>query len=125
MRFTMRLSIATAVVAMAVTPAVAQTTASKAPAKAVNPYSPPKTPWGDPNIAGSYNNTQESGTPFERPAEFAGKRLADITPEELAKATELRNRRKVERAPLLGGETGTGAGPTHWFEDYNAKNSRP
>jgi len=100
--------------------------APKAPAKApAKPYAPPKTPWGDPDIAGSYNNTQESGTPFERPAEFAGKRIDEITPEELAKATEVRNQRKVERAPLLGGETGTGAGPTHWFEDYNAKNSRP
>jgi len=106
--------------------AAAQTAAPKAPARpAAKPYSPSKTAWGDPDISGSYNNTQESGTPFERPAEFAGKRIEDVTPEELAKATELRNRRKVERAPLLGGETGTGAGPTHWFEDYNAKNSRP
>jgi hypothetical protein len=104
----------------------AQAPAPKTTAKlAAKPYSPSKTPWGDPDISGSYNNTQESGTPFERPAEFAGKRLEDVTPEELAKATEARNQRKVERAPLLGGETGTGAGPTHWFEDYNAKNSRP
>ncbi len=91
---------------------------------AARSYSPARTPWGDPDIAGSYNNTQESGTPFERPAEFEGKRLDEITPAELAKAIDTRNKRKVERAPLLGGETGTGAGPTHWFEDYGAKNSR-
>src|SRR5580698_3871225 len=86
-------------------PAFAQTAAVNPPAKAAaRAYSPPKTPWGDPDIAGSYNNTQESGTPFERPAEFAGKRLEDVTPEELAKAIAQRNQRKVERAPTLGGE---------------------
>jgi hypothetical protein len=102
--------------------------AAQAPAPAAKavakPYSPPKTAWGDPDIGGSYTNTQESGTPFERPAEFAGKRLGDITPEDLAKAIAVRNERKVERAPTLGGETGTGAGPIHWFEDYGARNSR-
>ncbi len=93
-------------------------------AQTATPYSPPKTPWGDPDLAGSYTNTPESGTPFERPAEFAGKTLDQVTPGELARAIAQRNERKVERAPLLGGETGTGAGPTHWFEDYGAKNSR-
>jgi hypothetical protein len=102
-------------------PAAAQTTA----AKAAKPYSPPKTAWGDPDISGTYTNTAESGTPFERPVEFEGKTLDQITPAELAKAIEQRNQRKVDRAPLLGGESGTGAGPIHWFEDYNAKNSRP
>jgi hypothetical protein len=107
-------------------PAGAQTPAARPPAQAAaKPYSPPKTPWGDPDIAGSYNNTQESGTPFERPAEFAGKRLEDVTADELAKAIAQRNQRKVERAPTLGGESGTGAGPIHWFEDYGARNSRP
>jgi hypothetical protein len=107
-------------------PAFAQTAAVNPPAKAAaRAYSPPKTPWGDPDIAGSYNNTQESGTPFERPAEFAGKRLEDVTADELAKAIIQRNQRKVERAPTLGGESGTGAGPIHWFEDYGARNSRP
>jgi len=108
-------------------PAVAQTPTSKtaAPARAAKPYSPPRTAWGDPDLSGSYTNTSESGTPFERPAEFEGKTLDQITPAELAKAIDQRNQRKVERAPTLGGESGTGAGPIHWFEDYDAKNSRP
>jgi hypothetical protein len=105
--------------------AAAQTTAPKvAPVKAAKPYSPPRTAWGDPDLSGSYTNTSESGTPFERPAEFDGKTLDQITPAELAKAIEKRNNQKVERAPTLGGAE-TGAGPIHWFEDYNAKNSRP
>ena len=45
-----------------------------------------RTPWGDPDIAGVYTNSDESGIPFERPAEFDGRRLEDITGAELATA---------------------------------------
>jgi hypothetical protein len=82
-----------------------------------------RTGWGDPDLQGSYTNTDESGTPFERPSEFAGKRLEDITPAELERAIQARNDRKRAVAPGLGGRE-TGAGPIHWFEDYNSKNSR-
>ena len=30
-------------------------------------FVPAKTPWGDPDIAGDYNNSDESGIPFEKP----------------------------------------------------------
>jgi len=36
-------------------------------------YKPQRTSWGDPAIAGAYNNSDESGIPFERPQEFAGR----------------------------------------------------
>jgi hypothetical protein len=97
--------------------------ARSAPGTKVSKWTPPRTPWGDPDLQGSYNNTDESGTPFERPAEFAGKRLEEITPAELERASEARNARKRQIAPGLGGAE-TGAGPIHWFEDYNSKNSR-
>jgi hypothetical protein len=113
---------------LAAPPVAAQTAASRIPAtpaasKSAKAWSPPRTAWGDPDLSGSYTNTNESGTPFERPAEFDGKRLDEITPADLAKAIDQRNNQKVVRAPTLGGAE-TGAGPTHWFEDYNAKNSR-
>jgi len=28
----------------------------------------PRTPWGDPDISGTYNNSNESGIPMQRPA---------------------------------------------------------
>jgi hypothetical protein len=119
---------AASVVTMAIPLVAAQTAAPKsqaAPAaRSAKAYAPPRTAWGDPDLSGSYTNTSESGTPFERPAEFEGKRLDEITPAELAKAIDQRNNQKVVRAPTLGGAE-TGAGPTHWFEDYNAKNTRP
>ena len=46
--------------------------------------SAPRTPWGDPDIQGTYTNTYENGTPLERPDEFAGRKLDDVKGEELA-----------------------------------------
>jgi hypothetical protein len=117
-------AVATAFVATMAPPLAAQTAAPRSATAAKSKgWTPARTPWGDPDLQGSYNNTDESGTPFERPAEFAGKRLEDISPAELDKVIEARNARKREVAPGLGGRE-TGAGPIHWFEDYNSKNSR-
>ena len=118
-------AVAAALVATTAATVAAQTTAprSSTTARSTKAWTPPRTGWGVPDLQGSYSNTDESGTPFERPAEFAGKRLEDITPAELEKVIEARNARKREVAPGLGGRE-TGAGPIHWFEDYNSRNSR-
>ena len=86
-------------------------------------YKPPRTPWGDPDIAGAYNNSDESGIPFERPDEFAGRRLEDFTPAELEKLTQQRQQQTIERAPGLSEFPGA-TSPMHWFENYFAANSR-
>ncbi|HEY6509753.1 MAG TPA: hypothetical protein VIY56_17140, partial [Vicinamibacterales bacterium] len=44
----------------------------------------PRTTWGDPDLQGTYTNKYETSTPFERPKEFEGRRMADITAEEQA-----------------------------------------
>jgi len=44
---------------------------------------PPRTPWGDPDLQGNYTNLWELGTPLERPDQFAGRRLEDIKGAEL------------------------------------------
>jgi hypothetical protein len=36
-------------------------------------YNAPRTPWGDPDLQGTYTNSNESGISMEKPAEFAGK----------------------------------------------------
>ena len=86
-------------------------------------YVPARTPWGDPDITGDYNNSDESGVPFERPDAFAGRRLQDVAPQELAKLVEERQRQTIERAPTLSEFPGA-TSPMHWFENYNAVNSR-
>ena len=49
-------------------------------------WTPPNTPWGDPDISGVFTTKDEANTPFERPAEWAGRNMDDITPQEFAAA---------------------------------------
>jgi hypothetical protein len=82
--------------------------------------SAPRTAWGDPDIQGFWSYNDDVDTPFERPSERGGK--PTFGDEELAAVLEERAKRNVERAPTIGGETG--AGPTHWYEFWNAKSTR-
>jgi hypothetical protein len=90
-------------------------------------YVPPKTAWGDPDLSGNYTNKYEQGTPFERPAQFDGKRIEDIQGQELADIVQKRQQTAIERAPFLSGDpTGTIAGPMEFRDIYEvAKASRP
>ena len=91
--------------------------------KNVKNWTPPRTAWGDPDIAGVFTNSDESGIPFERPAEFEGRKLEDVTPTELADMVTPAAEAGVERAPTLSEFPGA-TSPMHWFENYNAANSR-
>jgi hypothetical protein len=94
-------------------------------------YKPPRTPWGDPDISGVFTSKDEANTPFERPAEWAGRRIEDITPAELSSAVADRQQRAVDRAPFLGGgseliaENVAIGVPIHWLDHLSARNSRP
>jgi hypothetical protein len=98
--------------------AAAKPAAKAGPAKAS--WTPPKTAWGDPDLGGVYTNNDESLIPFERPADLAGKKLDDITPDELEKLVEQRDAQRAEadrnRAELRS--------PLHWFENIFPSNSR-
>ncbi len=91
-------------------------------AAASKTYVVPRTAWGDPQIAGVYTSSDESGVPFERPAEFEGRTLKDITPAELAELNRQRQQQTIQRAPTLSEFPGA-TSPMHWFEFYNAANS--
>ncbi len=71
---------------IAVSPAAAQTPAgaTKAPAAkaATTPWTPPKTPWGHPDISGTWTSDGAIGIPRERPNEFAGR--VELTDAEFA-----------------------------------------
>ena len=91
--------------------AFAQAPAAAPARKVVKVYVPPKTVWGDPSIAGVYTNNDESLIPFERPAQFEGRRLEDITEAELDKLRDDRSEQRIEadrnRAEFRS--------PIHWF----------
>jgi hypothetical protein len=92
-------------------------------------FTPPKTPWGDPDISGVFDTSPEANTPIERPDEWAGRKIDDITPAELTAAIAKRQQNAVEQAPFAGGgepEEGIAiAVPIHWFDNLGAVNARP
>src|SRR5678815_3530413 len=64
----------------------------------VKDWKPSRTPWGDPDLSGVYSNSDESNLPFERPAQFNGRRLEEITPAELDKLRQQRRDAVIDRA---------------------------
>ena len=113
------------IVVLAVAAAAAVSTAislsAQAPAKA---YTAPRTPWGHPDLQGTYSNDDETGTPMERPAQFEGKRQEDLTPAEFEKLVKDRNdafNKGVEGTEFAGGLRP----PTHLiFDSFERKNRR-
>lgn len=73
-------------------------------------WTPPRTPWGDPDLQGSYNNNNEYATPLERPAEYAGKTARDLTPADVAEARRLAQQRMIAALP-----NGDVRGPDDWW----------
>src|SRR5687767_4177272 len=111
-------------VAMVATPEAQQAPArATARAATAKPYVAPRTPWGDPDIQGGWTNVSENGIPMEKPNNLGEKSLEEVEDAELADLIRERNERAAASAAGIGGRE-TGAGPTHWYEHYNAKNSR-
>jgi hypothetical protein len=119
-------SIAVAVAVAACSPAKSPAPSDAGSAASGATWRAPRTSWGEPNISGVYTNKDENGTPFEQPADLAGKRLDQLGPDALAALNERRRREAVELAPSLGSLAGadTGAGPPHWYEHLGATNSQ-
>ncbi len=91
--------------------AVPVSLAAQAPSKSVKPLAPARTPWGDPDLQGNYTNVYEDGTPLERPDQFAGRKLEEVSGEELAaikRATQQRTIANFE-GPIHA--------PDHWWQD--------
>jgi hypothetical protein len=90
-------------------------------------WTAPKTPWGDPDLQGNYTNKYETSTPFERPKEFEGRRLEDVTPQEMAAAVARRQEDTLARAKFFGGDPAGLIGNSAEFRDIYeiTKGSRP
>ena len=115
-------------------PAVAQSasagkpsTSSRSSATSTATYVAPKTPWGDPDLQGNYTNKYEQGTPFERPDEFAGRKIEDVKNDELKDILQERQDRALLSITLAGGDpAGNLGGPLWWQDQFEVgKGSRP
>jgi hypothetical protein len=78
-------------------------------------YAPKRTAWGDPDLQGTYTNKHELNTPFERPAEFDGRRVEDVTGAELAAVLKRRQQLIVGRQ--------VGVGPPQFRDPVDATKS--
>jgi hypothetical protein len=89
--------------------------------------STPRTPWGDPDLQGTYTNKYETSTPFERPKEFEGRRIGDITRDELVAAVRKRQEDTLARAKFFGGDPEGLIGNSAEFRDIYEieRGSRP
>jgi hypothetical protein len=73
-------------------------------------YSPPRTSWGDPDLQGVYTNSNEYATPLERPKEFEGKQLKDLSADEIARV-----RQQATKQAIAGLANGDVRGPDEWW----------
>jgi hypothetical protein len=78
-------------------------------------YHAPRTPWGDPDLQGNYTNLSEAGTPLERPKEFEGRNLNDISPQERMRL----KRESAERT--IGRFLGPAEAPDNWWQPAYGK----
>jgi hypothetical protein len=83
---------------------------SPSPTRTARTYSPPRTPWGDPDLQGVYTNSNEYATPLEQPKEFAGRRLEDLTADDITRV-----RQQATRQAIAGLANGEVRGPDEWW----------
>jgi hypothetical protein len=107
-----------AAAALAASAVSAQTAAAKtsAPSKTAKAFTPPKTPWGDPDLQGLW--PASSQIPMQRPANEGDK--TTLTDEELAARQEAYGKQeaqdKVEKAQPNGSGVVTINPPGYWVE---------
>jgi hypothetical protein len=100
-------------IALTAGPAFAQ---SATTAPATKSWTPSKTPWGDPDLQGTWTSDDCIGTPLNRPANL-GEKLY-LTEEDLAqRANQLAKQRENDNKEFVAADQRVGTGPpSHWGE---------
>ena len=107
------LAVAAASFALTTEPAFAQSASSTAANKK---WEPAKTPWGDPDLQGTWTSDDCIGTPLNRPANL-GEKLY-LTEEDLAqREKQLARQRENDKREFVTADQRVGTGPpSHWGE---------
>jgi hypothetical protein len=103
-------------VTAAIAPASAQAPAAAASAASAAPrnWTVPRTPWGDPDLQGTWTTDDFIGVPIERPAELGTKRV--LTEAEWT-AWTAQQAERAKKAATGAPNAGAGTGPPdHWGE---------
>jgi hypothetical protein len=101
-----------AVVLAAILIASVSMTGQQGPAASINKaavadWSPPRTPWGDPDLQGTWTTDSANGTPLQRPVELGNR--AELTDEEFAQKLARDERTRTAAENAVGSFRGDGA----------------
>ncbi|HEY6341387.1 MAG TPA: hypothetical protein VIY49_07850 [Bryobacteraceae bacterium] len=101
-------------------PGLAQGAKAAAPAATTSPtaktWTSPKTPWGDPDLQGTWTSDDCIGTPMSRPANL-GDRLYDTEQELSQREKQLENQQQNDSQEFVAPNQRVGTGPpNHWGE---------
>jgi hypothetical protein len=88
-------------------PAANSVPAAPKPPAAAKAWVAPKTPWGDPDIEGTWTSDAANGIPMQRPAQFAGR--AELSDEEFKAKVERDTRTRTNAENAVGSFRGDGA----------------
>jgi len=100
------------VVLVAATAVLAQSAAKK-------PYAPPKTPWGDPDLRGTYTSDNSIGVPFERPQQFGTRTTLteeEFNAKESANAVQVAKDNSERPESKFEEDEAANNAPRHWLE---------
>ncbi|HZF28363.1 MAG TPA: hypothetical protein VE907_04555 [Gammaproteobacteria bacterium] len=111
--------------ALAVAVGVALAGAAGAQPSTAKNWKPPRTSWGDPDLAGIYSNDDETGTPMERPKEYDGLTAKELTPEKIKEISA--QRAKAFRELAEGPRWANSISPPPYliFDTFDRNNRRP
>ena len=85
---------------------------------AAKPYAAPKTPWGEPDLRGTYTSDNSIGVPFERPAQFGERAMmTDAEFDAREKANQVQVAKDLAEKPESTFEEDEAANnaPRHWL----------
>src|SRR6266403_1995245 len=101
MRLRFLISLGLLAVVTAVVSLLTVSVAGQGPGPAAKTWTPPRTPWGDPDLQGIYNNA--TSTPLQRPSKFGEK---DVLSDEEADALQEQLTESIDAAPRPDYPTG-------------------
>src|SRR5438132_12678430 len=118
MRYPFSMSIAVmvavaAIVGLTANPVLGQSAKSPAAAKS---WAVPKTPWGDPDLQGTWTSDDCIGTPMQRPVNLGDRQF--ITEQEIAqRESQLARQAENDKQEFVAQDARVGVGPPgHWGE---------
>ena len=95
---------------------VALLTASVAAQKA---YTPPKTPWGEPDLRGTFTSDNSIGVPFERPPQYGDRPMltdAEFDAREKANLEQIAKDNSERPETAFEQDEAANNAPRHWLE---------